>query len=197
MSFVGHRSVNKPDGSTADSWHTYTCGLCGTKVSGAVIASVNSQGRQNRWLACTSCGDGSVEVIGAIYPGVKFGPPIEGLPADVAAAYDEARGCMQVSAYTAAELLCRKILMHVAVDKQAKEGLTFAEYIDHLAAEGYVTPPMNSWVDLIRKHGNAATHKLPSSDKQRAESTVMFTAELLRLVYEMAHMASKYAPAAP
>ena len=52
---------------------------------------------------------------------------------------------------------------------------------------------MKRWVDLIRKHGNEATHKLDAPDKARAESTVMLTAELLRVIYEMEHMASKYA----
>jgi hypothetical protein len=51
---------------------------------------------------------------------------------------------------------------------------------------------MKAWVDLIRKRGNLATHELPATDQQRAESTVMFTAELLRLVYEMEHMARRY-----
>jgi hypothetical protein len=66
--------------------------------------------------------------------------------------------------------------------------------VTHLADAGYVTPPKQPWVDLIRQHGNLATHDLPPPDQQRAESTVMFTAELLRLVYEMDYMAQQYAP---
>lgn len=85
--------------------------------------------------------------------------------------------------------------MHVAVDKGAKEGDSFASYLSFLETAGFVTPPMKGWVDLIRQHGNNATHKLPASDRGRAESTVMFTAELLRIVYEMEFMASKYSGA--
>ena len=145
------------------------------------------------WLWCPSCAGGSVQSLdGQIYPGTAFGPEIEGLPDDVKPAYLEARRCMSVNAHTAAELICRKILMHVAVDKGAKEGQTFEKYITHLADQGYVTPPMQPWVDLIRQHGNQATHKLDEPDKRRAESTVMFAAELLRLVYEMAHLARQY-----
>ena len=99
---------------------------------------------------------------------------------------------MSVNAFTAAELICRTILMHVAVDKGAPEGESFAAYLAFLETHGYVTPPMKGWVDLIRMHGNASTHKLASPDKTRAESTTMFTAELLRLVYEMDFMAKKY-----
>jgi hypothetical protein len=47
---------------------------------------------------------------------------------------------------------------------------------------------------LIRQHGNKSTHKLDSPEKERAQSTVMFTAELLRLVYEMEYMANKFTP---
>jgi hypothetical protein len=82
--------------------------------------------------------------------------------------------------------------MHVAVSKGAQPGKTFVEYVNHLKAAGYVTPPMRAWVDLIRKHGNLAAHQLPSSDRERAENTLMFTAELLRLIYEMDFLAKRY-----
>jgi hypothetical protein len=148
-----------------------------------------------RWLMCTNCNDASVLAKdGNIYPGVQFGPNIEGLPNDVAQAYKEARLCMSVNAFTACELICRKILMHVAVEKGAKEGETFAAYLSNLESQCYITPPMKGWVDLIRQHGNKATHRVDSPDKARAESTLMFTAELLRLTYEMDYLAKKYAP---
>jgi hypothetical protein len=51
---------------------------------------------------------------------------------------------------------------------------------------------MRSWVDLIRRHGNQATHEIAAPDVQRAESTVMFTVELLRLMYEMEFLARKF-----
>src|SRR5690606_32458313 len=118
-------------------------------------------GEPIRWLQCSNCHDASVQVdSGALFPGVAFGPKIEGLPKDVSVAYDEARRCLSVSALTAAEGMCRKILMHVAVDKGAKEGDTFASYIDYLGQQGYVTPPMKNWVTLIKDHGNEANHKL-------------------------------------
>jgi hypothetical protein len=103
---------------------------------------------------------------------------------------------MSAGAFTACELVCRKILMHVAVEKGAKEGASFSSYLKHLEGAGYVTPPMKKWVGLIRAHGNESTHRLPAPDQNRAESTLMFTAELLRLVYEMESLAEKYAPVA-
>lgn len=83
--------------------------------------------------------------------------------------------------------------MYVAVDKGADAGETFQHYIDYLADEGYVTPPMKPWVVQIRAIGNAAAHTLDGRSRNRAESTVMFTAELLRLVFEMEAMTARYA----
>jgi hypothetical protein len=175
-----------------NEWVSYTCPHCSNGVSGTIIAKTSND--LIRWLRCPSCLKGAVMGEDILSPAAPFGPPVEGLPADVDEAYQEARRCMGINAYTAAELVCRKILMHVAVDKGAKPGKAFADYVTHLADAGYVTPPMQPWVDLIRQHGNLATHELPPPDQQRAESTVMFTAELLRLVYEMDHMAQQYAP---
>lgn len=187
-----HKNTYKADGTTDDAWHGYVCGHCGTKVSGAVIGRYND-GR-TFWLMCPECERGSVYTNGSVFPGLVFGPELQGLPAEVAAAYAEARRCMSVNAFTASELICRKILMHVAADKGAKGGDSFAAYLGHLETAGYITPPMKKWVDIIRKHGNDSTHNLTPPDKGRAESTVMLTAELLRVVYEMEHMAAKYVP---
>lgn len=189
MPFVGHRHIHKPDGSTLDGWFKYKCGHCGAEVSGVVV------GRHENilWLLCPNCGNGSVrDQQGNIHPGVLFGPQIEGLPAAIAEAYEEARRSMSAAAFTGAELICRKILMHVAVEKGAKEGENFAFYLSHLESAGYITPPMKVWVDLIRQHGNMAAHILEKTDRKRAESTLMFTAELLCIVYEMEHLAKQY-----
>lgn len=99
---------------------------------------------------------------------------------------------MKANAFTASELLCRKILMHIAVEKAAPEGKPFVFYLDHLERAGYVTPPMKGWVNAIRANGNEATHAIAAPSKERAESTVMFTAELLRLTYEMEYLAGKF-----
>lgn len=188
---IGHQHILRRDGSTTDSWYAFTCGHCGRDGSALVIAK--SQGdTKSLWIQCPTCAKGSVVVNTRVFPDVPFGPKLAGLPDAVDAAYEEARDCMAVAAYTAAEGICRKILMHVAVDKRAAPKLTFAKYISYLESEGFITPPMKNWVDLIRKHGNEANHELEPPDRERAESTVMFTAQLLRSVYEMDHLAKQY-----
>lgn len=204
MVFLGHKAVYAPKAAGTDAlsaWHSYVCGHCGQQTSGAVVAvyPVNAAGVMEMhpvlWLCCTACGMGSVKNgTSAVVPSVPFGPSIQGLPQDVKTAYSEARQCLGANAPTAAELMCRKILMHIAVDKGARERDTFKHYIEFLENAGYVTPPMKRWVELIKDNGNESNHLLAAPDRKRAESTVMFTAELLRLVYEMEYLANLHAP---
>ena len=193
MTFRGHKTIGRPDGSSANSWYPYKCAGCERDVSGAVVAEIGTEKGHVRWLQCPICGEGAVQrKDGCVYPGKVFGPVIEGLPRSVSDGYEEARNCMSVNAFTACELICRTILMYVAVEKGAKENETFVSYIDYLENKGFITPPMKEWVGLIKEHGGKAAHLLEGTDEKRAESTVMFTAELLRLVYEMDFMAKKY-----
>lgn len=197
----GHKHVSKLDGSLTDHWEQIECGHCGRPVSAAVIAHYAHPQEPGRlpvaWLQCMNCGYGSVRnPSGKVSPALPFGPVIEGLPPDTGSAYEEARQAFSVGAYVATEQMCRKILMHVAVQKGAAENLTFAAYVKHLQDAGYVTPPMHSWVDQIRRNGNEATHELVAVTQQRAEGTLMFTAELLRLTYEMDAKAKQYSDSA-
>ncbi|MEV8610244.1 DUF4145 domain-containing protein [Amycolatopsis sp. NPDC051373] len=122
------------------------------------------------------------------------GEHVDGLPPDTAAAYDEARVTASGGAFTACELMCRKILMHVAVDKGADTNKSFAYYIDFLQNAGFITPPMKPWVDIIRLRGNEATHEIPASTLEKATGSLAFTTQLLRLVYEMEFRAAQFMP---
>ena len=175
------------------SRYNYICGHCGRDNSGRVVSVYHFDTRKDdpriRFMICTSCKKGSVW----IHPDIIIpGENLEGLPEEVNEAYEEARRCFSVNSYTGCELLCRKILMHIAVDKGAKEGESFKHYLDFLEGKGYITPPIKTWADLIRENANKSTHKLESSDKKRAENTFMFTMQLLRIIYEMEHKASEY-----
>lgn len=193
MPFRGYSQIKSYQYAQSAFSLSYHCGHCNRDVSGLITAKYDTGEGEVRYLVCTNCGDGSVVTKeGVLYPPSLIGQNLEGLPKDIEMAYLEARRCFSVKAYTACELICRKILMHVAVEKKAKEGDSFENYIKHLETLGYVTPPMKPWVDLIRTHGNTSTHKLEPADPQRAESTLMFTAELLRIIYEMEHKAGKY-----
>ena len=93
-----------------------------------------------------------------VVPGVAFGPKIEGLPDDVADAYAEARRCLSAECNTAAEGMCRKILMHIAVDKKAKEGGSFASYIDYLAISEF--PKWSKYLILLSFQDNSSARSV-------------------------------------
>ena len=117
-----------------------TCAHC----SHAVAAEVMAGGASARpptsvlWLLCPNCGDGSVRTAdGGVYPPAPSGGTVTGLPADVERAWREARTAHAVAAYTASEIMCRKILMHVAVDVAGSQpNKKFAEYINDLEGFG-------------------------------------------------------------
>ncbi|GAB2474030.1 DUF4145 domain-containing protein [Jatrophihabitans fulvus] len=179
------------------AWLSLVCGHCGTSVPAAVIAhdgpNPSTLGGEV-WFRCSNCRHASVVSDGRQYPAVAFGDDISGVPADTYDAYMEARRCTSVNSWSGCEMICRKILMHVAVDKGAKTGDNFAAYVSYLEKNGFVTPPMKPWVDIIRKRGNSAVHELPATTKKQAEGIVLLTQHLLRNVYEMEHLAQQFAP---
>jgi len=81
-------------------------------------------------------------------------------------------------------MACRKILMHIAVDKGADHNQSFLHYVDYLSSNGYITPDGKKWVDHIRSKGNDANHEIALMTRPDAERLLLFTDMLLRLVYE-------------
>lgn len=141
------------------------------------------------------CDDGSVRTAsGAVYPTAPAGSNVGGLPEDVAGAWREARTAHAVAAYTASEIMCRKILMHVAVDvAQVPAGKKFAEYVNDLEDGGYLTTGLKGVVDQVRQRGNVANHELPASTEQDSLATMAIVEYLLKGIYELPGLA----PAVP
>lgn len=117
-------------------------------------------------------------------PGVRYGERVLHLPDDVAGLYDEARYCMSVNAHTAAVLLGRKLLMHVAVAQGADENQTFGYYVGYLQEHGSITVSMAPWVDQIRTLGNEAAHELRVMTTEQAQELLTFVGMLLKVIYE-------------
>lgn len=119
-----------------------------------------------------------------VVPAPKLGEAVGSLPAAVHRAYEEARSCTSSGAYTAAVMLCRKLLMHVAVEKGAKPGESFLAYLTYLETKNYVPPDGKGWVDRIRTLGNEANHELPQMTQADARDALEFVGHLLKSVYE-------------
>ena len=105
----------------------YICGYCGTDTSpskGWQTKEVDSV--RGHVLICTKCNRPSFIImkqnkIISTTPAKVLGNEVEGLPDDIKSLYEEARKCTSLGAYTSSVLTCRKILMHVAVEKVQKK----------------------------------------------------------------------------
>lgn len=164
-----------------------TCGNCGAGVAAEVIYSIDVYGGTIVWLQCPGCLDGSVKTLsGAIYPVAPTGRTVANLPPEVAQAWREARTAHAVAAYTASEIMCRKILMHLAVDvAQSPVGGTFKQYVEALDTAGYISAGLRPAVEKIKDRGNAANHDLPASNEEGSRSTLKITEHLLAGIYEI------------
>jgi hypothetical protein len=181
-----------------------TCGSCGRNVAAEIVSGwaanqpLANAGTATLWLKCPACGEGSVKVRQGpiVYPLAPVGRNVSGLPEDVKKAWHEARVAHAVGAYTAAEIMCRKILMHLAVDKAgSKPGGQFVGYVDDLEKAGYITTGLKAVVDQVRKRGNIANHELPSSGEAESVTTLKITEHLLDAIYELPGLAAGQMPA--
>lgn len=118
------------------------------------------------------------------FPSPAPGTEVENVPEPLARLYDEARLSAGAGAHTASVMACRKMLMNIAVDKGAAEGLNFFQYVQYLADNNYVPPDGRGWVDYIRRRGNEANHEIQLMELEDAEALIRFVEMLLRFIYE-------------
>jgi len=123
---------------------------------------------------------------GGVFPVASPAGPIRNAPDDVASAWQEAGLSYAAGAYTGAEMLCRKILMHVAVERAGSQpGKNFVEYVDDLDTAGLITAGLKPVVDLVRQRGNTANHDLATTTPDEAAQTLRITDHLLKGIYEL------------
>lgn len=185
-----------PENSMA--WHRpqdlpnarFDCGFCNTRASSVkgykLGHHTDGSGAQTGAIyLCPNCG-GPIFFApdGRKFPTAAMGNVVRHVPDALDSLYEEARRCTGQNCYTAAVLLCRKMLMNIAVDQGAKEGLAFIAYVTYLADKGYVPPNGKHWVDHIRKKGNEATHEIALMGAEDAKELLSFVEMLLRFVYE-------------
>ena len=172
----------------------FVCGFCNTSVSSIKgyklgAHSDGSGGQAGAAYICPNCGGPSFfPPNGSRYPMPALGSPVPHVPNELNALYEEARRCSSQNCFTGAVLLCRKMLMNIAVQQGAAEGLKFIEYVSFLSDKGFVPPNGKHWVDHIRKKGNEATHEIAIMVEQDAKELVTFVEMLLRFIYEFPNM---------
>lgn len=164
--------------------HSWFCGWCGKGVS----AEPHLGRAAGYAVICPNCMRFSIhdQATQSMSPPARRHDPVAHLPADVEVAWEEAVKAAGVGASTAAEIMCRKILMHVSVDVAASQpGKSFVQYIDDLDGAGYIPMGLKVKIDEIRTRGNVANHELPASTAADAERTLAVTRHLLVSVYEL------------
>ena len=128
-----------PEGAVA--WRTpqdlpnaaFTCGFCNTMVSSVKGYKLGQHGdasgqQVGAVYLCPNCGGPVFHAPdGREYPSPPLGRPVQHVPEALSALYEEARRCTSQNCFTAAVLVCRKMLMNIAVQEGAAEGLKFIE----------------------------------------------------------------------
>jgi transcription elongation factor Elf1 len=172
----------------------FDCGFCGRHVSSVVgtsLQSTNQGAVRAKVYVCPNCLGLNSFLQNTQYPSPALGRPVDHVPPGLSDLYEEARRCTGEGCYTAAVLLCRKMLMNIAVQEKAQEGLPFISCVEYLANNGFVPPNGKIWVDHIRKKGNEATHEIAVMKQEDANDLRSFIEMLLRFIYEFPALISK------
>jgi len=176
----------------------FKCGYCGESISSE--KGYHTDDKKQFIYICHHCTNPSYLNPGynKQYPGVAFGNKIENIPEEnIEKLYDETRQCVSVQAFTSSAMASRKLLMNIAVQKGAKEGLSFKEYVEYLDAQHYIPPDGKDWVDQIRQKGNEANHEIKLMEKEDAEELITFIEMLLKFIYEFPSKVKKKQPSQP
>jgi len=165
----------------------YVCGYCSAEPgSGKGWMTDASGGEAAVIRICPVCNAPTFfSSTGEQWPGAKAGAAVASLPPDVQAIHEEARQSIAANAPTGATMLCRKILMHVAVQKGADENQSFQTYVKWLIQERYAPIGAESWLDYIRERANEANHEIMVMSKEDSTAVLLFTEALMRNVYEL------------
>jgi hypothetical protein len=198
----GYTTINVTDDQSSTREPCAFCGGDQLLVVGRVgeVAGYDGSRPAVRWLRCVSCYRGLVDNDGVISPGVRPLDTPDVLTGDDLAAWTEALSCLSVGANTAAVMMCRKLLFHIAVAHKLPEkdgsgrAPNFAKALKHLEDEGIITKHMLPWVTKIKDVGNEANHEIPRTSAADAMAVAKFTRQLIMLAYELPAMVAENAP---
>jgi hypothetical protein len=171
---------------------SFICGYCDLNVAsnrGYKLIGIDNIEIGGIYL-CPNCLAPSFFISDFQCPSFKVGHTVQYVPQEVNILYEEARLCASHRCYTAAVMLCRKILMNIAVDRGAKEGKRFVQYVDFLFDQNYIPPNGKQWVGHIKDKGNEANHEIKPIDADDARELLIFTEMLLKFIYELPSMIS-------
>ena len=165
----------------------YKCGYCGSDIASQIGIGSSSTGDSIGYIyLCHVCNAPTVfDPYGNQIPGPLIGREINEISDPlVKEMYLESRKCFSTNSYTSSVMICRKLIMNLAVSKGAKTNLNFNEYVEYLGNNGYVPPDGKEWINHIRIKGNEANHEIAIMKKEDAEDIIKFLEMLLVFIYE-------------
>lgn len=127
----------------------------------------------------------SLSILRKPFQARPIGREIKNLPDNIQTLYNECRTCYANQCYTSAQMIARTLLMHIAVEQGAEEGLPFARYVTYLDEKGYIPPNGKKWVDYIRTSGNVANHEIVIKEREETQKVITFLSTLLLVIYEL------------
>ncbi len=161
----------------------YNC-ACGEKVASDRGWITND----SKWHIhiCPSCSRPTLfDEFSNATPGTQFGGSVSNISDEnVEKLYEENRRSYSVNSFTNVVLGCRKLLMHIAVSNGAPAGKNFLEYVEFLSNKNIIPTGSKGWVDHIRNKGNEANHEVVIMEKEEAETMLIFSEMLLKMIYE-------------
>lgn len=176
----------------------YHCGFCGAKVSSILGLQHNQYNqRMTAFFDVRLCPNCKYATNFYVYendirfqvpipvPGESFHPTKEeedlSLIVDL---YNEARIAMSQGSASCAVLMFRKILMHIALEQNAKHG-GFESYCNYLKDNGIVSKPQFQMLDRIKQAGNAENHEIRQATDAEARDLIELVTALIKSIYFM------------
>lgn len=107
----------------------------------------------------------------------------EAVPAEVAAATDEAARCLSVGAHNACAVMARRAMDAICLDREAK-GSTLYERLKFLKEEHEITDDLWEWAEEMRIGGRSGAHpEWEEVTAEDADHAVRFIHEIIRYLY--------------
>ncbi|MEZ4210995.1 MAG: hypothetical protein R3B39_01725 [Candidatus Paceibacterota bacterium] len=83
-------------------------------------------------------------------PGVTFGDSVKDITDEgVSKLYEESRKCYSSGSFTSAVLACRKLLMHIAVSRGQKQGLSLLIMLRFLSDQNFIPPGSKNGLTIL------------------------------------------------
>lgn len=119
------------------------------------------------------------------YPHASDFNPGENWPPDLSKLYEEAARSYSAGAFTAASMVCRKLLMACACHEKADEGRQFVEYVDYITGTVLTFARARDAIDAIRTIGNEANHHVQFVTADEAKRAMQVMTYMLNTIYSL------------